>query len=215
MGKKEYIVIGLGQFGMSIAQTLMQNDCEVLVLDINEKRTRAIADSVTCAVTGNVMDAELLAGLGIRNFDGAVIAIGENMEASIMATIFSKEAGIPYVLAKARSETHAEVLKKVGADQTILPEREMGSRVARNMVFGKFMDTFELSVTYSMAELEVPESWIGKSLRELDVRGRYGINVIAAHEGDRINANLDPDEPLAEHQIILIVGNNDDLKKVK
>ena len=110
---------------------------------------------------------------------------------------------------------HAEVLKKVGADQTILPEREMGSRVARNMVFGKFMDTFELSVTYSMAELEVPESWIGKSLRELDVRGRYGINVIAAHEGDRINANLDPDEPLAEHQIILIVGNNDDLKKVK
>ncbi len=140
MGKKEYIVIGLGQFGMSIAQTLMQNDCEVLVLDINEKRTRAIADSVTCAVTGNVMDAELLAGLGIRNFDGAVIAIGENMEASIMATMVVNELGVPHILAKAQSELHAKILRKVGADRVVLPEWEMGIRYANNMVHDNFFD---------------------------------------------------------------------------
>ena len=215
MASKSFVVYGLGKFGYSVAVALAKNGCEVLAVDIDGSIVEDIANDVTLAVRANVKDKGIYQSLGVGNMDGAVVAVSGDMEASIMATIFSKEAGIPYVLAKARSETHAEVLKKVGADQTILPEREMGSRVARNMVFGKFMDTFELSVTYSMAELEVPESWIGKSLRELDVSGRYGINVIAAHEGDRINANLDPDEPLAEHQIILIVGNNDDLKKVK
>ena len=215
MAPKSFVVYGLGKFGYSVAVSLAKNGCEVLAVDIDGDIVGDIANEVTLAVRANVKDQDVYHSLGIRNMDGAVVAVSGDMEASIMATILSKEAGIPYVLSKASSETHAEVLKRVGADQVIVPEREMGSRVARNMVFGKFVDTFELSSTYSMAELEVPDSWVGKSLRELDVRRRYGVNVIAAREGEKIDANLNPDEPLAPHQIILTVGNNDDLKKIK
>ena len=214
MGKKEYIVIGLGQFGMSIAQTLMQNDCEVLVLDINEKRTRAIADSVTCAVTGNVMDAELLAGLGIRNLDGAVIAIGENMEASIMATMVVNELGVPHILAKAQSELHAKILRKVGADRVVLPEWEMGIRYANNMVHDNFFDAVELSPDISMMEINVRREWEGKSLKQLNMRAKYKINVIGIKSEDGFDVNPDPDEPLNANSKLVSIGRNEVLNKL-
>ena len=214
MGKKEYIVIGLGQLGMSIAQTLMQNDCEVLVLDINEKRTRAIADSVTCAVTGNVMDAELLAGLGIRNFDGAVIAIGENMEASIMATMVVNELGVPHILAKAQSELHAKILRKVGADRVVLPEWEMGIRYANNMVHDNFFDAVELSPDISMMEINVRREWEGKSLKQLNMRAKYKINVIGIKSEDGFDVNPDPDEPLNANSKLVSIGRNEVLNKL-
>ena len=214
MGKKEYIVIGLGQFGMSIAQTLMQNDCEVLVLDINEKRTRAIADSVTCAVTGNVMDAELLAGLGIRHFDGAVIAIGENMEASIMATMVVNELGVPHILAKAQSELHAKILRKVGADRVVLPEWEMGIRYANNMVHDNFFDAVELSPDISMMEINVRREWEGKSLKQLNMRAKYKINVIGIKSEDGFDVNPDPDEPLNANSKLVSIGRNEVLNKL-
>ena len=214
MGKKEYIVIGLGQFGMSIAQTLMQNDCEVLVLDINEKRTRAIADSVTCAVTGNVMDAELLAGLGIRNFDGAVIAIGENMEASIMATMVVNELGVPHILAKAQSELHAKILRKVGADRVVLPEWEMGIRYANNMVHDNFFDAVELSPDISMMEINVRREGEGKSLKQLNMRAKYKINVIGIKSEDGFDVNPDPDEPLNANSKLVSIGRNEVLNKL-
>ena len=214
MGKKEYIVIGLGQFGMSIAQTLMQNDCEVLVLDINEKRTRAIADSVTCAVTGNVMDAELLAGLGIRNFDGAVIAIGENMEASIMASMVVNELGVPHILAKAQSELHAKILRKVGADRVVLPEWEMGIRYANNMVHDNFFDAVELSPDISMMEINVRREWEGKSLKQLNMRAKYKINVIGIKSEDGFDVNPDPDEPLNANSKLVSIGRNEVLNKL-
>ena len=214
MGKKEYVVIGLGQFGMSIAQTLMQNDCEVLALDINEKRTRAIADSVTCAVTGNVMDAELLAGLGIRNFDGAVIAIGENMEASIMATMVVNELGVPHILAKAQSELHAKILRKVGADRVVLPEWEMGIRYANNMVHDNFFDAVELSPDISMMEINVRREWEGKSLKQLNMRAKYKINVIGIKSEDGFDVNPDPDEPLSTNSKLVSIGRNEVLNKL-
>lgn len=214
MGKKEYIVIGLGQFGTSIAQTLMQNDCEVLALDINEKRTRAIADSVTCAVTGNVMDTELLAGLGIRNFDGAIIAIGENMEASIMATMVVNELGVPHILAKAQSELHAKILRKVGADRVVLPEFEMGIRYANNMVHGNFFDAVELSPDISMMEIYVRREWEGKSLKQLNMRAKYKINVIGIKSEDGFDVNPDPDEPLSAGAQLVSIGRNEVLNKL-
>jgi len=214
MSKKEYIVIGLGQFGTSIAQTLMQNDCEVLALDINEKRTRAIADSVTCAVTGNVMDAELLAGLGIRNFDGAIIAIGENMEASIMATMVVNELGVPHILAKAQSELHAKILRKVGADRVVLPEFEMGIRYANNMVHGNFFDAVELSPDISMMEIHVRREWEGKSLKQLNMRAKYKINVIGIKSEDGFDVNPDPDEPLRAGAQLVSIGRNEVLNKL-
>lgn len=178
MSKKEYIVIGLGQFGTSIAKTLMQNDCEVLALDINEEKTRALADTVTCAVTGDVKDPELVTGLGIRNFDGAVIAIGENMEASIVATMIVNELGVPHILAKAQSELHAKILRKVGADRVVLPENEVGIRYGNNLVHGNFFDAVELSPDISVMEINMRREWEGKSLKQLNMRARYKITVI-------------------------------------
>ena len=212
--KKSFVVLGLGKFGYSVAVSLCNDGCEVLAVDNDGDLIEDIANEVTYAVKADVTDPDVFSSLGIRNMDGAVIGISDNMEASIMATIFSKEAGIPYILAKASSKTHAMVLEKVGADHIIFPEKAMGSRVARNMVFGRFVDTFELSSSFSMVEMEVPRSWVGKSLRTLDARNNYGVNVIAVKDGEEINVNIDPDEPLMEKQIILTVGDNTALEKL-
>lgn len=214
MAVKSYVVFGIGKFGRSVAISLCQNGCEVLAVDMDDDLVEDIANEVTYAVKGDVTDPDVFKSLGLRNMDGAVVAIAENIEASVMATILSKEAGIPYVIAKASSETHGLVLKKVGADEIIYPERDMGARVARNMVFGKFMDTFELSHKYSLVEMRTPEAWVGKTLQELDVRGRYGINVIAAKRGEEIVANLKPDVPLGKDEVLLVVGDNQRLLKM-
>lgn len=215
MSVKSFVVFGLGKFGTSVAIALNKNGCDVLAVDMDEQKVQDIADHVTYAVKADVTDPEIFKSLGIRNMDGAVVAISENMEASVMSTILAKEAGIPYVMAKATSEIHATVLKKVGADHVIFPESEMGSRVARNMVFGKFVDTFELSATYSMVEMQMPEAWIGHSLRELDIRNRYGVNVIASKMGEQVNVNMDPDDPMKAGETLLTVGDNEMLKKIK
>lgn len=214
MAVKSYAVFGLGKFGYSVAVSLGKNGCDVLAVDLDESKIEEIANDVTCAVKANVTDPSIYESLGIENLDGAVVAISENMEASVVATILAKEAGIPYVLAKANNRTHALVLQKVGADQVIFPEQAMGSRVARNMVFGKFVDTFELSDTYSMVEMEVPMSWVGRSLSELDVRKNWKVNVVAIKEGESINVNPDPMEPMRRGQILLTVGDNDNLKRI-
>lgn len=214
MAEKSFVVFGLGKFGYSAAVSLCRNGCEVLAVDQNEEKVEDIANDVTYAVKANVLDPDIYGSLGIGNMDGAVVAISNNMEASVVATIQAKEAGIPYVLAKANSATHALVLEKVGADHVIFPEKAMGSRVARNMVFGKFVDTFELSDTYSMVEMEIPPAWVGKSLSDLNVRKNFNVNVVAIKEGDRINVNPDPEEPMRADQILLTVGDNDNLKRI-
>lgn len=214
MSAKSFVVFGLGKFGYSVAVSLCKNGCDVLAVDRDEAKVEDIANDVTYAVKADVTDPDIYDSLGIGNMDGAVVAISDNMEASVVATILAKEAGIPYVLAKANTPTHALVLEKVGADQVIFPEKAMGSRVARNMVFGKFVDTFELSDTYSMVEMEVPKSWVGKSLSDLNVRKNFKVNVVSIKEGDRINVNPDPEAPMRAGQILLTVGDNDNLKRI-
>ncbi|MDY3917455.1 MAG: TrkA family potassium uptake protein [Candidatus Limivivens sp.] len=215
MAAKSFVVFGLGQFGSSVAVALAKNGCEVLAVDIDGERVEDIAGAVTYAVKGDVTDPDIYESLGLRNMDGAIIAITKSMEASIMATILSKEAGIPYVMSKASSDTHATVLRKLGADRIIFPEKEMGYRVARNMVFGKFVDTFELSDRFSMVEMAVPESWAGKSIRALDIRRNWGVNIIAVKQGENVNVSLEPDDILRSDQVLLIVGDNAKLKKIR
>lgn len=214
MSAKSFVVFGLGKFGYSVAVSLYKNGCDVLAVDCDEEKVEDIARDVTYAVKANVIDPDIYESLGIGNMDGAVIAISDNIEASIMATIHAKEEGIPYVLAKAATESHATVLRKVGADQIIFPEKAMGARVAKNMVFGKFVDTFELSETYSMVEMKVPPSWYNKTLQELDVRKNWGVNVVAVKDGDNIDVNPNPNEPMRAGQILLTVGNNNNLKRI-
>lgn len=207
-------MFGLGRFGSSVARTLAESGCEVLVVDENEDKIHEIAESVTHAVCANVTDVDSLESLGISNFDGAIVAIGQNLEASVMVTILAKEAGIPYVLAKAQTELHAKVLKKVGADMVVFPEKETGIRIANNILMGNFFDAVELSSTFSMMELDALPEWVGHSLRDLNLRAKNKINVIGIKRSGKLNINPDADMPLEKNDILVIIGKNDILNKL-
>ena len=214
MKEKSYAVIGLGQFGMSVAETLAESDCDVLAIDAREENIQEIADKVTSAVRADVREPEVLRALGEQNVDVAVIAVAENMEASIMATMQAKELGVPYVLAKAMNALHGKILEKIGADRVIYPEQSMGLRVARNLMSGGFLDVFELSTEFSMAEFPVPTEWIGKSLQELQLRESHDINIIAIKVGDDVEINLDPVKPLEADWHLMAIGKNKVLERL-
>ena len=215
MGKKEFVVFGLGRFGKSVALTLAESGCEVLVVDDNEEKIHDIAEYVTYAVKADVTDAETLGTLGLRNFDGAIIAIGENLEASVLVTILVKELGIPYVLAKVQTDTQAKVLKKVGADMVVFPEKETGIRIANKLVHGNFFDAIELSSTFSMMELDALPEWWGKTLSELDLRARYDINVIGIKNKGTFNFNPTANEEIDRDDILVVIGRNETLNQLQ
>jgi trk system potassium uptake protein len=213
--QKEFVVFGLGRFGKSVATTLAECGCEVLVVDNCDEKIQEMSELVTYAVKADVTDSEVLENLGIRNFDGAVVAIGENLEASVMVTIIAKELGIPYVLAKAQNDIHAKVLKKVGADMVVFPEKETGIRIANNLVMGNFFDAVELSSNFSMLELDAPSGWIGKNLKELDIRSKYDMNVIGIKNKGELNINPNADEPLVKDDVLIVIGENESLNSLK
>lgn len=215
MDKKEFVVFGLGRFGKSVALTLAESGCEVLVVDDNEEKIHDIAEYVTYAVKADVTDAETLGTLGLRNFDGAIIAIGENLEASVLVTILVKELGIPYVLAKVQTDTQAKVLKKVGADMVVFPEKETGIRIANKLVHGNFFDAIELSSTFSMMELDALPEWWGKTLSELDLRARYDINVIGIKNKGAFNFNPTANEGIDRDDILVVIGRNETLNQLQ
>ena len=213
MAKKEFAVFGLGEFGSSIAIALEENGCQVLAVDSNQEKVQEISAYVTHAACANVADQAVVRSLGIHNMDGVIVGIGENLESSIMATICAKECGVPYVLAKANSDIHATVLKRVGADQVIFPEKATGIRLGRNLASGNFLETIELSKKFSMVEIEVPKKWIGKTIRELNLRSQ-GINIIA-RKGDLEDLVLivDPDSVIQGSETFIIIGSNKDLER--
>ena len=211
--RKQYAVFGLGSFGESVAVTLQELGCEVVVVDNHMERIEDISPYVSYAVQADIEDPEVIRSLGARNLDGVVVAVADDMEASIMATLVSKEIGVPYVLAKAKNELHAKVLKKIGADSIIFPEKEIGQSVARNLVSGEFVDWISLSPDYSITEIQVPEKWIGKSLSEIDVRRTKDVNVVGVRIGEKIQVTIDPEEPLQKEMMLIMIGSNEELEK--
>ncbi|MEF9941246.1 MAG: TrkA family potassium uptake protein [Lachnospiraceae bacterium] len=211
--KKQYAVLGLGNFGHSVALTLAGLGCDVVVVDNSMEKVQEIADSVSYAMRADLEEPEVIKSLGARNLDGVIIAISENLEASIMATIVAKELGIPYVLAKAKNDLHATILKKVGVDAVVYPEKEMGSRIAKSLVSTNFADWIELSPDFSLVETEVPAEWVGKSLIELKVREKHDVNVVGLVEKNNVNVVLNPEQPLKEHAILILIGTNEALQK--
>ena len=214
MMKKQFIVLGLGSFGASVAVTLQRMGCDVVAIDQDMECVEAVADQVAYAMQADIGNPELLQSLGSKNFDGIVIASSENLEGSIMAVLSAREMGIPYVLCKAHNKRYAEVLRKVGADAIVFPEREMGKRIARNLVSGNLADWIALSPDYSVVEAGIPEKWIGKTLKELDVRKTYGVNVIGSREGERVEITPDPDIPLKAGTILRLVGAHEALESI-
>lgn len=210
---KQFAVLGLGSFGWSVALTLEKMGCDVLVIDDSSEKIQEISEEVSYALKADVTDPEALESLGGRNLDGAVIAVSENFEASIMATLLCKDMGIPLVVAKAKDELQGTILKKVGADVVVYPEIQMGSRVAKNLAAREFMDWIELSDDYSMVEAVVPEPWRGKCLADLKVRERFGINVVGIIINKQVDVAFDPQTPLPADGVLIMVGANDILQK--
>ena len=209
---KQYAVFGLGSLGSSVAVTLQNLGCEVVVVDNRMERIQEIADDVSYAIQADMQDQEVIRSLGARNLDGVIIAVSEDMEASVMATIISKELGVPYVLAKARNEMHAKILRKLGADAVVFPERETGERIAKNLVSTNFADWIALSPEYSITEVAVPDGWTGKSLQELDVRRSHDVSVVGVVSGDKVEVNPDPNKPLEQGMVLILVGANEALE---
>ena len=211
---KQYAVFGIGRFGESVAMELQSLGCEVIAIDKDMDRVEHIADSISYAMQADFSDADFLRSLGTRNLDGVVIAESVDLESSIMATVICKEIGVQYVVVKARNERHAEILKKIGADAVISPEKEMGIKLARNLMKANFTDWIALSQDYSIAESRVPKKWLGKSLKELDIRKEYGVSVVGLKENSRVEVNPDPDEKLNENMILILIGANKELQKI-
>ena len=211
--EKQYAVLGLGSFGESGALTLENMGCDVLVMDDSYEKIQDISDKVSYAMKADVADPDALQALGGKNLDGVVVAVSENLEAGIMATMLCKEMGIPLVVAKAKNKLQGAILKRVGADRIVYPEIEMGSRVAKSLVSREFMDWIELSNDYSMVEIAVPDKWVGRTLVDINVRERLGINVVGIIINGKIDVTLDPQKPLPEGGILIVIGANDVLEK--
>ena len=213
MMEKQYAVLGMGSFGESVALTLENMGCDVLVMDESYEKIQDISDKVSYAMKADVADPDALQALGGKNLDGVVVAVSENLEAGIMATMLCKEVGIPLVVAKAKNKLQGAILKRVGADRIVYPEIEMGSRVAKSLVSREFMDWIELSNDYSMVEIAVPDKWVGRTLVDINVRERLGINVVGIIINGKIDVTLDPQKPLPEGGILIVIGANDVLEK--
>ena len=211
--RKQFAVFGLGSFGKSVALTLESFGCDVIVVDNSYEKVQEISDSVAYAIRADASDPDAMKELGGRNLDAAIVAISEDMEAGIMATIISKEMGIPYVLAKAKNDLQGTILKKVGADEVVFPERDMGCRVAKNLVSAAFTDWIELSPEYSLTEKLIPKQWVGKSLVELKIREKYGMNVVGLMKDGHVDVTFNPRNPLPEDCILIIIGANSVLEK--
>ncbi len=213
MEKKQFAVFGLGRFGKSVALTLASFGAQVLVLDRDESALQEVADFVTQAMCGEATNVALIKELGLRNYDGVVIAMSSNMEANIMTTILVKEEGVPFLLVKASNELEGKVLRKVGADKVIYPEKETGMRLANDLMHGNYLEAVELSEEYSIVEVDIPPAWVGKTLKMLDIRAVYGINVIGIRRGTEFNINPGPNDVLKEDDIIIMLGRNNLLSK--
>jgi trk system potassium uptake protein TrkA len=209
---RQFAVIGLGRFGSSVATTLHEMGYEVLAVDSNEELVQKMADHVTQAVQADARDEDALKALGIRNFDVVVVAIGSDIQASILITLMLKEMGVKQVIAKTLSEMHSKVLQKIGADKVVFPERDMGARLAHSLGSTNVLDYIELSPKYSIVEVVVPVWFVGKTLSQAEFRARHGVNVVAIRRGKEIIVSPGADCVLVAGDILVAVGANENLR---
>lgn len=212
MIKKDVAVIGLGKFGSSLALHLSENGYNVIAVDSDPEKVNNVAEFVTFAAAADVSDMEALRETGVGDVDIAVVCIG-SIEDSILVTVGCKELEVPQIIAKAGNEIHARILEKVGADRTLIPEAEMGIRLAKNIIGGMFIDLFEISEEFSLAEVDIPPEWLGHSIGELKIREKFNINVIAIKNNEKVTAKILPDTVFQADDIIVIAGDNLSLKK--
>lgn len=209
--RKSYAVFGLGEFGRSVALELMAAGADVMVVDKNEDRVSDMAGQVTMAVEMDATELRAFDKLGLSNMDGIVVAMTGCLDACLMTILVAKEAGVPFILAKAQDSTQTVIFERIGADKIVNPEHDGGVRVARNILAGNFIDFFELSKRIRMVELPVKEEWVGKHLKELSLRKKHKINVIALRRDGELTIDIDPEMPLEKADTILITVDKKDI----
>ena len=212
---KSYVVIGLGRFGTEMALKLYDCGEDVLAIDTDENIIDKISDRVTKAVAADARDLDVLRKLGVEDFDRAVVAVGSDLAASALITMNLKTLGVPFIICKAHDDTYREILEKLGADRVIIPEREMADKLANGLTTAGVMEYIELSSEYGIVEITPPAEWLGKTIRALELRYRYGANVIAVRRGEDLRIPPEIDTPLEDDFILVILGSYKVIEKLE
>jgi len=214
MAVREIAVIGLGRMGRSIAEEFSAKGGQVIAVDRDERLVEEISDKVELAIRVDATNADSLKGIGLSNVDAAVVSMSDSLEASIVAVMVCKEMGVPFIVAKAKDRLQADILKQVGAHKIILPEVEIGISVAMSLLYGDYVDVVSVTDGISILEITTPQKWIGKTLIDLDLRKKYGFNVIGTKIDGKMSIDVVIDEPLTENEILVILGKDQQLAKV-
>ena len=212
---KSFVVVGLGRFGTQAALRLCQQGCEVLAIDTHSELVQQLGDDVTQAVVADARDKEVLRALGVKDFDCAIVAIGDSLADSVLATMNLKELGVPYIVCKAHDETHRQVLKKLGADRIVIPEKEQADRLAKSLSSANVLDYIELSEDYGIIAVPAPGKWQEKSLIELNVRAKLGVNILAVKRDGHITVSPAADFRIAQGDILVVLGDTAALTAVQ
>lgn len=212
---KTYAVFGLGKYGCAVAKELIENGAEVLAVDIDEAIVNSAIDFIPVCKCADVTDPDVITELGVSNVDTVIVAMADNLEASVMAITLCKEAGVPEIIAKCASEMHRKIMLKVGADKVVFPENESGIRLAKNLLSSGFVDIVELSKDVSMVEIDVKDEWVGKNLLELNLRKKYSLNIVAIKDGNTVSIDVDPAAHLRKGTELIVIVNTDKLSKLR
>ena len=213
--KKTYAVFGLGRYGIAVARELISSGAEVIAVDCDDRIVNTAADELPICKCADITDPDVIRQLGISNVDVVIIAMANNLEASVMAVTLCKEIGVKTVIANSAHEMHQKILPRVGADKVVFPENESGIRLARNLLSSGFVDLVSLSKNVSMIELDIQPDWIGKNLIELNLRRKYSINVVALRRGDSVSVDIDPHAPLQAEDNLIVIANPEKLARLK
>ena len=213
--KKTYAVFGLGRYGIAVARELVDNGMEVIAVDTDERIVNNVADDLPICKCADVTDPDVIRQLGISNVDVVIIAMANNLEASVMAVTLCKEIGVKTVIAKCANEMHQKILTRVGADEVVFPENESGIRLAKNLLSSGFVDMVSLAKNVSMIELDVRPEWVGRNLIDLKLRKKYSINVVALRREDRVSVDIDPHAPLSAEDRLIVIANTEKLARLR
>ncbi len=213
--KKTYAVFGIGRYGFAVAKELVENGMEVIAVDTRQEVVNAVAAYLPICKCADVTDIEVIKNLGIPEIDTVVICMASNLEASVMAVTICKELGVKSVVAKCGNEMHKKILLSVGADEVVFPENESGIRLAKNLMCSGFIDMLSLSEDVSIVEINVKDEWAGKNLIELNLRKKYGFNVVAIRNKETVNAEIDPSAPLEKGDTLIVIANISKLSHIK
>ena len=211
--RKEFVVIGLGRFGGSIVRELISQGANVMAIDSSQERVDDFAQIATQAIVADTTDESVIKSLGLWNFEHVIVAIGEDIQSSILTTLILKELGVPQITAKANNDYHEKVLRKIGADFVVHPERDMGIRIANNMLSNNVLDYLELSDEHSIMEIRVSDRIAGRSLVDLDIRAKYDINIVGIKRGEQILISPSPTDPILIGDILLVIGADVDINR--